>query len=318
MIELKSGDKRATLQAAGLDALWITEADKIERATWYDLIPMLRSPFRQGVAWVESKPYNETGWFHELYQKGLDVTPQLESFHFSTLTNPFIEWDELEFDREVMGDADWRREYLAEIEGGVEAAFPFWRKCLYSTEEELPPPPDDHIYQIGCDLGKQLSFTTLGVFDLNSRKILEMDRFQTSWEETRRRIATFSRKYKSGGLPSPVYIDATGKGEPVVEELKRECPDIPIYDVTLNHQNRFVYLARLALAIEKGDISYPDWEPLRKELAWMKRLRQVPHDQFKVPKGKTDDLIFALALAYNKEKIDDGPVVHSRRYLESK
>ena len=303
LIELKSGDKRATLQASGLDMLWITEADKIDRAVWYDLIPMLRSQDRAGLAWIESKPYNEMGWFHELYQKGLDPSDQLESFHFSTFANPHINWEELYFDKEIMLEADWRREYLAEIEGGSEAAFPFWKNNLLPDDFEAIP-HDNHIYQIGVDLGKQMSYSTIAVFDLVTREVVHLDRWQTSWDETRARIANISRRWKTGGIPSTVYIDATGKGVPVVEDLRKEYPDIPLYDIVLNHANRFVYLSRLALAIEKGDIKYPDWGPLRKELARMKRMAHSPHDLFKAPAGQTDDLIFALALAYNKETVD--------------
>ena len=318
LIEVKSADIRAIQQGVGLDLLWITEADKIERSVWHDIIPMLRSQWRAGKAWIESKPYQEIGWFHELYSKGLTPTKQLESFHFTTLANPFIDWDDVEFDREIMGEIDWKKEYMAEVEAGSEAAFPHWKKRLLPIDFVTPKPDPTHFYQIGVDLGKQLDYTTIAAFDMNMRMVPEVVRFQTSWDECRKRIADFSRRYNTNGTPSPVYVDVTGKGEPVMEDLRREYVDVPLYDVVISQSERFHVLSRLALAIEKGDIQYPDWTPLKQELSLMKRIHRAPMDQFKMPAGKHDDLIFALALAYNKEKIDLALPSYTRSTLDTK
>lgn len=318
LVEVKSGDIRAIQQGVGLDILWITEADKIERSVWYDIIPMLRSQWRAGLAWIESKPYNETGWFHELYQKGLTPSKQLESFHFSTYANPFVDWDDLEFDKEVMGEIDYNREYLAIVEAGSQAAFPTWKNCIYDLTEFPVPPHFEHVYQIGVDLGKQQDYTAIAVFNLVTRKIDYLEKFRTTWGETRIRIAAVSRQYLTGGIPTPVWVDATGKGEPVVEELIRECPDISFHEVVLVSAIRFQALARLALAIEKKDIIYPDDISLKQQLSLMKRIAASPMDKFMMPLGKHDDIVFALALAYNKEHIDNGPLVSSISTLKAK
>lgn len=322
LIEVKSGDIRAIQQGVGLDMVWITEADKIERSVWNDIVPMLRSQGRAGLAWIESKPYSEIGWFHELFELGTkkDVieSGRLESFHFTTFANPFVDWDDIEFDKLHMDDATWAKEYMAEVSGGQEAAFPGWKLRLRDPAEDPPLPDPDHFYQVGVDLGKQLSYSAIAVFDLNTRKVVYIERFQTSWAETRRRVAEVSRYWTVGGEPAPVYIDATGKGEPVVEALCADFPDIPIYDVTLGQASRYLALARLALAIEKGDITYPYYEPMNKELALMKRIRRSPYDQFRVPSGRRDDCVFALALAYNKEHIDTVIPVFTRSIMRPK
>jgi hypothetical protein len=319
LIEVRSADIRAIQQGVGYDMIWITEADKIERSVFNDIVPMLRSPFRAGLAWIESKPYQETGWFHELFQMGQHPTKQLESFHFSTLTNPFVDWDEIEFDRQIMTDRDWSREYLAEIESGSEAAFPSWKVGLMPLDWQAPSPNSSHFYHVGVDLGKQVDYTVISVFDLCTREIVYIDRFQTAWEEVRRRVAATSKLYNTQGCPAPVYIDTTGKGEPVVAQLITEEPDLPIYGVDINQTVRYQLFSRMALGIEKGDLRYPNWEPLSKELALMKRISKAPCDQFKMTGGRQhDDIVFSIALAYTREQISDVTVSYTRSRMIEK
>ena len=318
LIEVRSADIRAIQQGVGLDLLWITEADKIERSVFNDIVPMLRSPFRAGRAYIESKPYQQDGWFHELYQLGQVPNKQIESFHFSSFANPFIDYDEIEFDRNIMTDRDWRREYLAEVEAGAEAAFPDWKLCRMPREWVAPPPNSSHFYHIGVDLGKQIDFSVIAVFDLCTREVVHIDRFQTSWPELRRRVTEVSKMYNTQGCPAPCYIDNTGKGEPIVSELIEKEPDIPIYAIDINQTVRYQLFARLALGIEKGDIRYPDYEALNKELALMKRISHTPNDLFRMPGSKHDDLVFALALSYTRETISDTSIGYSKSTMELK
>jgi len=306
VLNVVSSDKRAVHQALGLDILWITEADKMEQEVWLDVVPMLRSPYRAGYAYVESA--RVCPWFSKLLEQGMKPNKQIESFRFTSYTNPHIKWEDLDWDRDnTMDDATFRKTYMAEDSGIPEAAFPRWKLRVQGDYYEETPPKATHIYQIGVDLGKEASWTVISVFDLVTREIVYIDRYQTSWEDTRKNIGEVGRRY----LHSPVYVDATGKGEPVFEELEKEFDDLTFIPVKFDAKTRYQLLAQLALAIERGTIRYPAYQPLMNELSWMKRFSKHPFDAFEVPRHKSDDCIFSIALAYSSDEVDSLDIPHA-------
>ncbi len=154
-------------------------------------------------------------------------------------------------------------------------------------------------WQIGVDLAKYNDWTVITPFNLNSFKVYPQDRFnQIDWNLQKARIQVAYMKLKGN---KAVCIDATGVGDPIVEDLKKEIniPHNPFeHAFKFTAKSREEALRNLAILLEQDKIKIPKDEGLISELESMRyELSESGRLQIRVPEGMTDDRIFSLALA---------------------
>jgi hypothetical protein len=110
------------------------------------------------------------------------------------------------------------------------------------VEENGPPKPDglrrgeyrDTV--IGCDVAKHTDWTVLIAMEVQTGRCLAMERFNLlDWPVQRERIAGFVKK--CGGQ---LVMDATGVGDPVFDDLRREFPDTEGYRITAQSKRELV------------------------------------------------------------------------------
>lgn len=126
-----------------------------------------------------------------------------------------------------------------------------------------------------------------------------MDRFnQIDWLIQVGRIAALARRFRV----DEVIADATGLGDPVVEQLRRELAEDEIavtgYDIS-SVQKKANLIEPLALAFERAELLILDDPVLIAELQAYQQQR-LPGGQVKygAPEGLHDDTVMALALAW--------------------
>lgn len=226
-------------------------------------------------------------WAWDLYQRGMQGTPNWESFHWSSNQSPYFSQEEFERARRETIERFFRQEYLAQfVEGGGEV-FRNVDNCV--SEYALP----DGWVTIGADLARVQDWTVL--YALNSkRETVEIQRFQRlDWSFQKMRVVEMYRRLKAARL----VIDATGVGDPVVEDLRKQGMNIEI--VKFTNETKANIVENLMLLFEQGVVRIPKDDVLLEELRGFdfSVSRRTGNTFYEAPEGRHDDMVIALALA---------------------
>lgn len=161
--------------------------------------------------------------------------------------------------RMSMPQALYQQELMCSFVEGSSAFFRRVEANVWKSINDQPIP--GHVYTLGVDLAKYQDFTVLTPFDLTTFYVLPQERFnQVDWVLQKARIEAASLRYNG----SPVRIDATGVGDPVVEDLMAR--GIPIEPFKFTEQSRRELLNHLAIYLEQDKIKLPNDEGLIEEL----------------------------------------------------
>lgn len=176
-----------------------------------------------------------------------------------------------------------------------EAAGAFFRRIkenLYDKEQQQPEYGD---FQLGVDLAKYQDFTVLTPFNLNTFRAYPQDRFnQIDWNLQKARIEATALRFKAR-----VKIDATGVGDPVVEDLKARGLNITDDDaIKFTEVSRMNLLNNLAMLLEQDKIQIPNDQGLIDELeSFQYSLSPLGKIKVGAPESMHDDRVMSLALA---------------------
>lgn len=115
-------------------------------------------------------------------------------------------------ERKEMPEALYEQEYLCNFIDGAGQFFRRIHNNLYDKEQQQPEYGD---FQLGVDLAKYQDFTVITPFNLNTFRAYRQDRFnQIDYNLQKARVEATALRYKAR-----INIDATGVGDPVVEDL---------------------------------------------------------------------------------------------------
>lgn len=199
----------------------------------------------------------------------------------------------LEEERRNNPEAFFKQEYYCSFIDGAGAFFRRVRENLYDWQNA--PLPENGDFQLGVDLAKYQDFTVLTPFNLNTFRVYPQDRFnQIDWNLQEARIEAMARKYKAR-----IKIDATGVGDPIVENIKRRGLNLSEEDsIKFTERSRMDLLNHLSMLIEQDKIELPNDEGLLGELeAFQYSLTPLGKIRVGVPETMHDDRVFSLALA---------------------
>ena len=189
----------------------------------------------------------------------------------------------------------YAQEYECEFVDGAGQFFRRIRNNTYPKDTTLPEQGD---FQLGVDLAKYQDWTVLTPFNLNHFVVYPQDRFnQVDWNLQKAKIEAMARRFND----ALIWPDATGVGDPVVEDLKARGLRIGGENqegfkfTEISRQN---LLNNLAILLEQDKIKIPDDEGLMGELeAFRYELTEQGKIKVKTPDGMTDDRVMSLALA---------------------
>lgn len=320
LVELKSAHDPDTLQTVGLDFLWVSESQDIpDRAMNEKLRPTLHSPGRYGKALFEGIP---SMWPDHWFRRGCiasqrDETGRRAYFHYTAFDNPLLserQKEDIEWDKELMTDAAWRRMYLAQF--NLNAGF--FRNidsCISGTMIHEPVP--DHLYVAGLDMGMSNDFTVMTIMDMEQRKVVNRYRYDsTTWPVMREHIAGLHDKW----LFQSIIIDTSNMGGIMAHQELMEM-NLPVEDFKFQGENRQTLLGELQVAIENTTITFPQIDSMIRELRQFQYIRNRDgRYQVRAPAGENDDEVMALALALRACNPPNSLVVHrqsmkSNRYM---
>jgi|WetSurMetagenome_2_1015567.scaffolds.fasta_scaffold00223_20 phage FluMu gp28-like protein len=288
LIFAKSGDSPDALRGEGLDGVVLDEAAMLKREVWEQAIrPALAD--KEGWAVFISTPKGRNYLFN-LYLKGKnDQTGRYKSFKYTSYDNPFVKKEEL--DEMILGlpELEYRQEIMADFIEGSGTVFKHYGDVIADCLEE---PIQGEYYYIGVDLGRHEDFTVITVGKLSDSRIVYMERFnKTDWNFIKERIEDVYEKYLKG----VVFIDSTGMGDPIYEDLSTK---INIVSIKFTQQMKYALINNLAIMIEQRRILLPNDPQLIEEFeAYTYKMMPSGTIQYGAPSGFHDDIVISVALA---------------------
>lgn len=187
----------------------------------------------------------------------------------------------------------WRALYLAEIPSEDVALFRNLDRIFCGMV--LDEPADGHNYVCGIDLGRKQDYTVVTVVDSETGAVVAGDRFhQMSWSLQCSRCAELYRRFGC----QRAWVDATGIGDPVTEELVKLGLIVEPFVFTV--PSRKALLETLILACDNCQITLPVAETFslwRQELEAFEYVLDGSTVKYAAPAGFHDDTVMSLALA---------------------
>jgi phage FluMu gp28-like protein len=284
----KSADNPDNLRGEGLCRVVVDEAARVKREVWEEVLRPAVSDTHGRVLFI-STPKGKN-WFYELWSRGQDaLQPEFKSWKFPTSDNPKVSAEDIEQARQSLPVDVFSQEYLAEFLENSAGVFRNINECLGSIREEPLPGKE---YRGGLDLARTTDFSVLTIFDTAGRQVF-LDRFnQLSWAVQKDRFIPAIRKYRAR-----VAVDATGVGDPIVEDLKRAGLDIIPYVFTSESKKRLIETAMVGF--DQKQIRILNDEVQKGELEMFEyRMGKTGTVQYSAPDGAHDDCVIALCLAW--------------------
>ena len=201
----------------------------------------------------------------------------------------------LDEERAQMPKDLFEQEYYVKF---IDGAGQFFRRIKDNLYPENKPLPEQGDFQLGVDLAKYQDWTVITPFNLNYFIAYPQDRFnQVDWNLQKAKIEATALRYND----ALIWPDATGVGDPVVEDLKSRGLRIGGENqegfkfTELSRQN---LLNNLAILLEQDKIKIPNDEGLIAELeAFRYELTDRGKTKVTVPEGMHDDRVMSLALS---------------------
>ena len=285
-VEFFTGERLDNLRGRKFHLVVIDEASFISdlQDGWLNSIRPTLTDY-QGRALFLSTPRGKN-YFYSLYMKG--GQRDWESFKFTTYDNPYIKTSEINDAKAQLPKAVFEQEYMANPMEN--AANPFGaehiNKCTVNLSYNEP-------MYFGIDLAKSFDWTVIVGLDSNGN-VSHFERFQKDWLQTKETIKEI-RKHKH------IFIDSTGVGDAIVEDLQKHFNDMTGFKYTSTSKQQL--MESLASSIHKKEIGFPEGA-IKDELEIFEYLFTSTGVRYSAPSGFHDDCVNALALA-NKCRIEN-------------
>jgi len=269
----------------------VDEAAAVPVDVWnYVLRPTLAQTLGWGV--FISTPAGRN-WFYDMFTRGVERQEGFRSFTFPSNVSPYFPAKEWEDARATLPEDVFRQEYMAEFLEDSAGVFRGVDACLVAgADADAGLQTRPHNVIVGCDIAKHTDWTVLIAMDAKTGLCLEMERFnQLDWPLQKERIAAFVRRWNA-----LLVMDATGVGDPVYDDLRRELPHVEGFKITAQTKRELVQ--GLMVAVEQRRVLWPVvWQILTAEMRrYEYEIAPTGQISYAAPSGYHDDCVMALAL----------------------
>jgi hypothetical protein len=197
----------------------------------------------------------------------------------------------LEQERREMPIDLFEQEYYVKFIDGASAVFKRIDENTYVPKGEEDKLVRGKRYQIGIDLAKYQDFTVISVIDLHTFHLVKQIHFnKIDWNEQKEMIVKEVKYWNR----ARTFIDSTGIGDPIIDDLKRQISVEPFH---FNETSRTQLLNNLQIMFEQDKIKIPDDPELKDELRGMQYELIGKKVRMQTPEGLHDDRVMSLALA---------------------
>jgi phage FluMu gp28-like protein len=282
-IWFKSGDDPDNLYGEDVYGAVLDEATRMREESWHAVRSTLtatRAPVR-----IIGNVRGRRNWVHRLAQRAQSEPAGDIGYHrltaWDAVEGGVIRREEVEAAQRDLPAAVFKELYLAEPsdDGGNPFGIEAIAKCVR-------PDAEGAVAVWGVDLAKSQDWTVAVGLDVNG-SVVALERWQGQWADTKTRLVRMIGE-------TPALIDSTGVGDPIVEDLQRDLPNVEGFKFTAPSKQQL--MEGLAAAIQQGRIGIPDgW--LRSELEAFGYEHTRTGVRYEAPAGLHDDGVCALALS---------------------
>lgn len=183
----------------------------------------------------------------------------------------------------------FQQEYYVKFIDGASSVF---RDVDSVVRNELVNLFPNRRYQMGVDLAKYQDFTVITITDLHTFDVVKQIEFnKLDWNEQKEIIVKEIKYWNK----ARTWMDSTGLGDPIVDDLKRQGLFIEPFHFT--ETSREQLLNNLKILIEQKKIRIPNDQKLIEQLKSMQYELVGQKVKMRVPEGLHDDRIMSLALS---------------------
>jgi hypothetical protein len=291
VIELWSLDDPDSSRSRKYRRIIVDEAAKVAKLeqAWTGTIRATLADYH-GDAFFLSTPRG-MDFFWQLFSRGQDDQySDWAAWQIPTHANPHISPSEIEDMRKSLPERVYQQEILAEFLEDAGGVFRRVREAIDAGRRDNEPPQGKRYY-MGVDLARVQDFTVLSVLDSSGRQVY-FERFnQISWERQKSTIIRIAQTYNA-----EVFLDSTGVGDPIFEDLRRAGVRVTGYQFT--NSSKEALIDNLALRIEQNQVRLMDIVEQTAELhAFQYEITPSRNIRMNAPEGMHDDCVIALALS---------------------
>jgi hypothetical protein len=285
-IWFKGSDTPDNLYGEDVYAAVIDEASRCKEDAWYAIRSTLTAT--RGPVRIIGNVRGRKNWAFKLARQAQAGAPDSAYFKitaYDAVEGGVLKMEEIEDAKRVLPPHVFDELYKAEPsdDGGNPFNIAAIAACVHA---DLAPGP---AVCWGVDLAKSSDWTV--IIGLNDQgRICMADRWQAPWRTTMMRL-------KDMLGDAPALIDATGVGDPIVEELQTSVGYVEGFK--FSSQSKQMIMVGLAAGIQTGAVGVlAGW--LQAELESFEFEYTASGVRYSAPTGMHDDGVCALALAYHK------------------
>jgi phage FluMu gp28-like protein len=284
-IWFKSAEKPDNLYGEDVFAIVFDEFTRAREEAWIAIRTTLTST--RGKCKLIGNVKGKKNWGYKLGMKARAGNKDYEYFRITAMdavNEGLLDAEEIEQARRDLPEHAFKELYLAEALD--DQANPFGIQFINNQVKELLL---DTPACFGIDLAKSVDWTV--VTGLNDEgDICFFERWQSDWGQTRSRIIRIVGS-------TPAYIDSTGVGDPIAEDIRKECANVENYHFT--SQSKQKLMEGLASGLQNSKVSVLDGI-MKEELESFEFQYSRTGVTYSSPDGSHDDCVCSLALAYQK------------------
>jgi len=289
VIQFASAERYDNLRGEGVDFLIMDETAKIDERAWTEALrPTLSDT--GGRAIFIGTPQGRN-WFWRLFQRGLDpLEEDWASFTFPTSANPYVPIEEIEKARKDLPEDKFKQEYEAAFLEESAGVFKNIDACVAGG---IADPLPSISYIIGWDPAKYEDFSVITVLNLDAMHVDYWERFnRIDYDFQFDRVEDVSKLYNH----APVEMDATGLGDPLMEQLRKR--DLSVNGVKFTNERKEQYVRNLSVFLQRRLVTFPYLPVLVNELKNFEyHFTDERNVKYGAPHGEHDDTITSLMLA---------------------
>ncbi len=289
ILSLHGADQPDSIRGVDFKGVVLDEYPLIKPVVWDEIIqPIIRQDSSRWAFFIftpKGKNHAYQQWIKSKDKEGW------KRYVLKASDSAIIPEEELQKAKEETPEVLYLQEYECEFSDNASSVFKGVSSCVFGSFEGYVP---GRSYVTGIDLAKSQDWTVIITMCRETKQVVSFQRFnQIDWNLQKEKIIAEVNKYHS-----QVCIDATGVGDPIVDDLKMAGVNIPSSGAfKISGSSKQPLIERLIVSIEQRLITFPYIKDLIDELgAFSIELTPQRNIRYTAPQGIHDDCVIALAL----------------------